>query len=86
MQVRVVAAQAIITVALRSGEPYRLQCYEFLTSLLRGEKLKHKLQEQQGVASSGEDDGGSGSGLANVVAPMLRMLDEIYTAQDQFVR
>lgn len=31
-----VAAHALITLAIRSGEPYRLQIYEFLHSLVYG--------------------------------------------------
>ena len=35
-EVRIIVAQALITIAVRSGEPFRLQIYEFLHVLAQG--------------------------------------------------
>lgn len=36
--------------------------------------------------TNGEDRGASGTGLAVVIAPMLKVLDEMYRAQDQMMK
>ncbi|KAJ7571646.1 hypothetical protein O6H91_01G170400 [Diphasiastrum complanatum] len=82
-EVRIVAAQALITIAIRSGEPYRLQVYEFLRALAKG-GVQEKLKEA--YVSNGEDQGASGTGLSSIIAPMLQVLDEMYKAQDQLIK
>ncbi|XP_024525120.1 uncharacterized protein LOC9633241 [Selaginella moellendorffii] len=82
-EVRIVAAQALITIAIRSGEPYRLQIYEFLDALAKGHALD-KFSDLH--VSNGEDQGASGTGLSSILAPMLRVLDEMYKAQDQLIK
>ncbi|KAM0948360.1 putative SH3 domain-containing protein [Dioscorea sansibarensis] len=82
-EVRIVAAQALITIAIRSGEPYRLQIYEFLHALAQG-----GVQSQFSLLqlSNGEDQGASGTGLGSLISPMLKVLDEMYRAQDDLIR
>ncbi|GBG71889.1 hypothetical protein CBR_g10825 [Chara braunii] len=82
-EVRIVATQALMTIALRSGEPYRFQIYEFFHTLYFGSK-KDKLSAAD--VSNGEDPGASGTGLTTVVLPMMRLLDEMYQAQDQLLK
>lgn len=82
-QVRIIAAQALVTVALRSGEPYRLQIYEFLHTLAQGRTREKVIGAE---ATNGEDQGASGTGLSSIIAPMLQVLDEMYKGQDQFVK
>lgn len=80
---RIIAAQALVTVAIRSGEPYRLQIYEFLHTLAQGRTREKVIGAE---ATNGEDQGASGTGLSSIIAPMLRVLDEVYMGQDQFVK
>jgi hypothetical protein len=82
-QVRIITAQALVTIAIRSGEPYRLQIYEFLHTLALGRAKDKVLGAEQ---SNGEDQGASGSGLSSIIAPMLRVLDEMYKGQDQLIK
>lgn len=82
IQVRIVAAQALMTIAIRSGEPYRLQVYELLQTLAQGGLSKNI----DGLASNGEDQGASGTGLSSILSPMIRLLDEMYKAQDELIR
>ncbi|KAL5721502.1 hypothetical protein ACHQM5_005141 [Ranunculus cassubicifolius] len=82
-EVRIVAAQALTTMAIRSGEPFRLQIYEFLHALALG-GMQSQLSEVH--LSNGEDQGASGTGLGSLIAPMLKVLDEMYTAQDELIR
>jgi hypothetical protein len=64
-QVRQAAASALTKIAVRSGEPYRLQCYAALTALTSGDSLQN-------------DDA---MGLASVAKPALAILDRIYATQ-----
>lgn len=81
-EVRIVAAQALITMAIRSGEPYRLQIYEILHALEQG-----GVQSQfSDIYCNGEDQGASGTGLGILISPMLRILDDMYRAQDELIR
>jgi len=64
-QVRQAAASALTKIAVRSGEPYRLQCYAALTALTSGDSLQN-------------DDA---MGLAPVAKPALAILDRIYATQ-----
>ncbi|WOL18057.1 hypothetical protein Cni_G26850 [Canna indica] len=82
-EVRIIAAQALITIAIRSGEPYRLQIYEFLHALALGGVQSQFSQSQ---LSNGEDQGASGTGLGSLISPMLKVLDEMYRAQDDLIR
>jgi hypothetical protein len=82
-EVRIIAAQALTTLAIRSGEPYRLQIYEFLNALSQG---GFQFQFSEMHISNGEDQGASGTGLASLISPMLKVLDEMYTAQDELIR
>ncbi|PIA30937.1 hypothetical protein AQUCO_05300043v1 [Aquilegia coerulea] len=68
-EVRIVAAQALTTMAIRSGEPFRLQIYEFLHALAQG-GMQSQLSEIH--LSNGEDQGASGTGLGSLIAPMLK--------------
>ncbi|CAA7389853.1 unnamed protein product [Spirodela intermedia] len=82
-EVRIIAAQALTTIAIRSGEPFRLQIYEFLYALARGGN-QSRFSEIQ--FSNGEDQGASGTGLGSLISPMLRVLDELYRAQDELIK
>uniref|UniRef100_A0A1D1YDP9 Lysine-specific demethylase 2A n=1 Tax=Anthurium amnicola TaxID=1678845 RepID=A0A1D1YDP9_9ARAE len=82
-EVRIVAVQALTTIAVRSGEPFRLQIYEFLHALARGGD-QSRFSEIQ--FSNGEDQGASGTGLGSLISPMLRVLDELYRAQDDLTK
>ncbi|KAK6235766.1 hypothetical protein SCA6_011103 [Theobroma cacao] len=82
-QVRIVAAQALTTVAIRSGEPFRLQIYEFLHALAQG-GVQSQLSEMH--LSNGEDQGASGTGLGVLITPMIKVLDEMYRAQDDLIK
>ncbi|KAG1337766.1 hypothetical protein COCNU_04G000720 [Cocos nucifera] len=82
-EVRIIAVQALITMAVRSGEPYRLQIYEFLHALALG-GVQSQFSEMQ--LSNGEDQGASGTGLGSLISPMLKVLDEMYRAQDDLIR
>ncbi|XP_072974813.1 uncharacterized protein [Typha angustifolia] len=82
-EVRIVAVQALMTLAIRSGEPYRLQIYEFLHALALG-GVQSQFSEFQ--LSNGEDQGASGTGLGSLISPMLMVLDEMYRAQDELIR
>lgn len=81
-EVRIVAAQALITIAIRSGEPYRLQIYELLQALSQGGASGSVLD----FTSNGEDQGASGTGLSSILSPMLKVLDEMYKAQDELIK
>ena len=83
IQVRLIAAQALTTVAIRSGEPYRLQIYDFLHSLAQG-GLQSQFSEMH--LSNGEDQGASGTGLGVLISPMIKVLDEMYRAQDDLIK
>ncbi|XP_022926171.1 uncharacterized protein LOC111433357 isoform X1 [Cucurbita moschata] len=82
-EVRLIAAQALTTVAIRSGEPYRLQIYDFLHSLAQG-GLHSQFSEMH--LSNGEDQGASGTGLGVLISPMIKVLDEMYRAQDDLIK
>lgn len=82
-QVRIVAVQALTTLAIRSGEPYRLQIYEFLHALALG-GVQSQFSELQ--LSNGEIQGASGTGLSTLISPMLHVLDEMYQGQDDLAR
>ncbi|XP_022731492.1 uncharacterized protein LOC111286003 isoform X3 [Durio zibethinus] len=82
-EVRIVAAQALTTVAIRSGEPFRLQIYEFLHALAHG-GVQSQLSEMP--LSNGEDQGASGTGLGVLITPMIKVLDEMYSAQDDLIK
>ncbi|GJP37964.1 hypothetical protein CLOM_g22409 [Closterium sp. NIES-68] len=83
---RVVAVYALMTVALRSGEPYRLQIYEFFHALFYGGAPPARCGGMALGVSNGEDRGASGTGLGGIIAPMLRVLDEMYRCQDTMMR
>ncbi|XP_021893463.1 uncharacterized protein LOC110811314 isoform X2 [Carica papaya] len=82
-EVRIVAVQALTTMAIRSGEPFRLQIYEFLHALAQG-GVQSQLSEMH--LSNGEDQGASGTGLGVLITPMLKVLDEMYAAQDDLIK
>ncbi|KAI3772171.1 hypothetical protein L6452_03352 [Arctium lappa] len=82
-EVRIVAAQALTTLAIRSGEPYRLQIYEFLHALAQG-GVQSQLSDMH--ISNGEDQGASGTGLGSLLSPVLKVLDEMYNAQDELIK
>lgn len=82
-QVRIVAAQALTTMAIRSGEPFRLQIYEFLNALAHG-GVQSQLSDIH--LSNGEDQGASGTGLGVLISPMIKVLDEMYRAQDELIK
>ncbi|KAL3696977.1 hypothetical protein R1sor_011053 [Riccia sorocarpa] len=82
-EVRLVAAQALMTLAIRSGEPYRVQIYDFMHALAKG-GAQERISDL--AASNGEDQGASGTGLSSVISPMLRVLDELYKSQDQLIK
>ncbi|KNA11312.1 hypothetical protein SOVF_136400 [Spinacia oleracea] len=82
-EIRIVAVQALTTMAIRSGEPYRIQIYEFLNALAQG-GVQAKLSDLH--VSNGEDQGASGTGLGSLLSPMIQVLDEMYKAQDDLIR
>ncbi|WVZ56384.1 hypothetical protein U9M48_006925 [Paspalum notatum var. saurae] len=82
-EIRIAAVQALTTIAIRSGEPYRLQIYEFLHALALG-GMQSNFAELQ--LSNGENQGASGTGLGSLISPMLKVLDEMYRAQDDLAR
>ncbi|KZV39204.1 hypothetical protein F511_29570 [Dorcoceras hygrometricum] len=82
-EVRIIAAQALTTLAIRSGEPYRLQIYEFLHALAQG-GVQSQFSDIH--TSNGEDQGASGTGLGSLISPMLKVLDEMYGAQDELTK
>ncbi|XP_065880986.1 uncharacterized protein [Euphorbia lathyris] len=82
-EVRIVAAQALTTLAIRSGEPFRIQIYEFLNALAHG-GVQSQLSEIQ--LSNGEDQGASGTGVGVLISPMIQVLDEMYRAQDELIK
>ncbi|ONK62002.1 uncharacterized protein A4U43_C08F35790 [Asparagus officinalis] len=82
-EVRIVAVQALMTIAIRSGEPYRLQIYEFLHALAEG-GVQSQFSEIK--FSNGEEQGASGTGLGSLIRPMLKVLDDMYRAQDDLIR
>ncbi|XP_020538742.1 uncharacterized protein LOC105643703 isoform X2 [Jatropha curcas] len=82
-EIRIVAAQALTTMAIRSGEPFRLQIYEFLNALAHG-GMQSQLSEIH--LSNGEDQGASGTGLGVLISPMIKVLDEMYRAQDELIK
>ncbi|XP_048226664.1 uncharacterized protein LOC8282885 isoform X1 [Ricinus communis] len=82
-EVRIIAAQALTTMAIRSGEPFRLQIYEFLNALAHG-GVQSQLSEMH--LSNGEDQGASGTGLGVLISPMIKVLDEMYRAQDELIK
>ncbi|KAK6152133.1 hypothetical protein DH2020_014768 [Rehmannia glutinosa] len=82
-EIRIIAAQALTTMAIRSGEPYRLQIYEFLHTLAQG-GVQSQFSDMH--TSNGEDQGASGTGLGSLISPMLKVLDEMYSAQDELIK
>ncbi|XP_043716144.1 uncharacterized protein LOC122664410 [Telopea speciosissima] len=82
-EVRIVSVQALATMAIRSGEPFRLQIYEFLHALAQG-GVQSQFSEMH--LSNGEDQGASGTGLGSLISPMLKVLDEMYKAQDDLIK
>ncbi|TMX04364.1 hypothetical protein EJD97_009445 [Solanum chilense] len=82
-EVRIIASQALTTIAIRSGEPYRLQIYEFLHALVQG-GVQSQFSDMH--ISNGEDQGSSGTGLGSLIGPMLKVLDEMYSAQDELIK
>ncbi|WJX48176.1 hypothetical protein P8452_34778 [Trifolium repens] len=82
-EIRIIAAQALTTMAIRSGEPFRLQIYEFLHTLSQG-GLQSQLSDMH--LSNGEDQGASGTGLGVLLSPMIKVLDEMYSAQDDLIK
>ncbi|KAM7477439.1 hypothetical protein LguiA_025652 [Lonicera macranthoides] len=82
-EVRIIAAQALTTLAIRSGEPYRLQIYEFLHALSQG-GVQFQFSDMH--ISNGEDQGASGTGLGSLLSPMIKVLDEMYSAQDELIK
>lgn len=82
-EIRIVAVQALTTMAIRSGEPYRIQIYEFLNALAQG-GVQAKFSDLH--VSNGEDQGASGTGLGSLLSPMIQVLDEMYKAQDDLIR
>ncbi|GJU93816.1 SH3 domain-containing protein [Tanacetum coccineum] len=82
-EVRIVAAQALTTMAIRSGEPYRIQIYEFLHALAQG-GVQSQFSDMH--ISNGEDQGASGTGLGSLLSPMLKVLDDMYSAQDDLIK
>ncbi|XP_010276869.1 PREDICTED: uncharacterized protein LOC104611483 [Nelumbo nucifera] len=82
-EVRIIAAQALITMAIRSGEPFRLQIYEFLHALSLG-GVQSQFSDMH--LSNGEDQGASGTGLGSLISPMLKVLDEMYMGQDDLIK
>lgn len=82
-EIRITAAQALTTMAIRSGEPYRLQIYEFLNALAQG-GVQAKFSDLH--VSNGEDQGASGTGLGSLLSPMIQVLDEMYKAQDELIK
>lgn len=83
LQVRIIAAQALTTMAIRSGEPYRLQIYEFLHTLAQG-GVQSQFSDMH--ISNGEDQGASGTGLGSLISPMIKVLDEMYSGQDELIK
>ncbi|KAF1872772.1 hypothetical protein Lal_00016609 [Lupinus albus] len=82
-EIRITAAQALTTMAIRSGEPFRLQIYEFLHTLAQG-GLQTQFSDMH--LSNGEDQGASGTGLGVLLSPMINVLDEMYRAQDDLIK
>ncbi|MED6157629.1 hypothetical protein PIB30_024943 [Stylosanthes scabra] len=82
-EIRIIAAQALTTMAIRSGEPFRLQIYEFLHTLAQG-GLQSQFSDIH--LSNGEDQGASGTGLGVLLSPMIKVLDEMYKAQDDLIK
>ncbi|KAK7251462.1 hypothetical protein RIF29_34686 [Crotalaria pallida] len=82
-EIRIIAAQALTTMAIRSGEPFRLQIYEFLHTLAHG-GLQTQFSDMH--ISNGEDQGASGTGLGVLLSPMIKVLDEMYRAQDDLIK
>ncbi|CAI9099008.1 OLC1v1035752C1 [Oldenlandia corymbosa var. corymbosa] len=82
-EVRIIAAQALTTMAIRSGEPYRVQIYEFLHALSQG-GVQSQFADMH--ISNGEDQGASGTGLGSLLSPMLKVLDEMYSSQDELIK
>lgn len=71
-QLRSFAALALAKIAVRSNEPFRIQCYSMLSS------VQHMAG---GDSGSGSRSGGGRDdplGLAAVVAPALEALDAMY--------
>ncbi|KAJ0805325.1 putative SH3 domain-containing protein [Helianthus annuus] len=82
-EVRIIASQALTTMAIRSGEPYRIQIYEFLHALAQG-GVQSQFSDMH--ISNGEDQGASGTGLGSLLSPMLKVLDDMYSAQDDLIK
>jgi hypothetical protein len=57
--------QALSKIAVRSGEPYRLQCYSILAA----------------ACTAGGGGGGDALGLQSATRPTLSLLDKVYAAQ-----
>ncbi|KAL4356494.1 hypothetical protein AHAS_Ahas09G0092300 [Arachis hypogaea] len=83
VQIRIIAAQALTTMAIRSGEPFKLQIYEFLHTLAQSD-LQSQFSDIH--LKNGEDQGDSGTGLGVLLSPMIKVLDEMYRAQDDLIK
>ncbi|XP_025618822.1 uncharacterized protein [Arachis hypogaea] len=81
--IRIIAAQALTTMAIRSGEPFKLQIYEFLHTLAQSD-LQSQFSDIH--LKNGEDQGDSGTGLGVLLSPMIKVLDEMYRAQDDLIK
>ncbi|CAH1432756.1 unnamed protein product [Lactuca virosa] len=82
-KVRIIAAQALSTMAIRSGEPYMIQIYEILHALAQG-GVQSQFSDMH--ISNGEDQGASGTSLGSLISPMLKVLDDMYSAQDDLIK
>ena len=69
--------------AIRSGEPYRIQIYEFLHALAQG-GVQSQFSDMH--ISNGEDQGASGTGLGSLLSPMLKVLDDMDSAPDDLIK
>lgn len=77
--VRVAAAQALAKVAVRSGEPYRIQAYSLLAAAAGCGGGPAAAAGGGGLAA---DRGGPDPlGLAPVVGPALEVLDAMYAGE-----
>ncbi|CAI9287536.1 unnamed protein product [Lactuca saligna] len=75
--------EALTTMAIISGEPYRIQIYEFLHALVQG-GVQYQFSDMH--TSNGEDQGANGIGLGSLISPMLKVFNEIYNAQDDLIK
>lgn len=75
--VRVASGQSLAKIAVRSGEPFRVQCYGLMMAAMKG--------EEQDRGSSGPVNqtgpGGDPLGLSGVLRPAVEVLDEMYAGE-----